>query len=201
MHAKILKLMLFFMLISPLSATRRHSKPDTRVFIPTAQAQLEQNRVIDQQKLERITDEKRLAELLSEHRLVVIQPTQALSLGLLPRTRRACLPSTLSFLTMISEVYFNTFQQPLLVTSAVRPLTVQRRLLRWNRNAAPTTGPLASSHPTGATVDISRRQMTASQLRFMESLLLLHASLGRVIVLEEKHQACFHIFVIPKELP
>ena len=99
----------------------------------------------------------------------------------------------------LSYQYLMKFGQPLELTSAVRTVQVQRRLLHWNKNAAPIHGETASSHMTGATVDISRRRMTPFQSRWMELLLTEYAVQNRIVFLEEKVQPCFHIFVIPQE--
>lgn len=190
------------LLTSMAYATKRHLKPDTRVFIPTREAQVEQNRVIDQYNLRRIENEAELAQAILQGTVVKIIPSSRLMVSdKIPKLRQAALPSTVRFLNQIAQQFYDTFKQPLLVTSAVRPLTVQRRLLRWNKNAAPLVGEIASSHPTGATVDISRRHMTAAQNKFMEQLLLEYAIRNRVIVLEEEHQACFHVFIIPTKEP
>jgi hypothetical protein len=78
------------------------------------------------------------------------------------------------------------------VDSAVRPATVQKKLRRWNRNAAPWDGERASSHERGTTIDISRN-LTKTEYRWLVFQLLYYRAVGVVMVIEEK--ACFHIFV------
>jgi hypothetical protein len=72
----------------------------------------------------------------------------------------------------------------------------QKKLRRYNKNAAPVEGEVASSHLSGATVDLARRYMTPKEVRWMEiQLFLLHIR-GRVEVMEEHRQLCFHIMVL-----
>jgi hypothetical protein len=199
-------LLLSIMLLSTFAAgaSRRHSKPvkhDSRLFIPTPEAQAAQNEVIDRLGLMRIQNDQQLTSLELSGTLVPLHPeygTLTVS-PRLPARRRACLYTTSMLLLDVSRAYFKAFRTTLTVTSAVRTTRDQKQLLRWNRNAAPASGPMASSHLTGAAVDIARRGMTGVQTRFMEQTLLEEALLGRVIVLEENGQMCFHIFFIPEE--
>jgi hypothetical protein len=110
----------------------------------------------------------------------------------LPAERRYALPATVDFINNFSSEFFRQFHQPLMVDSAVRPATVQRSLLKWNRNAAPAYGERASSHERGTTVDVSKH-LTKAQQRWMIERLLYYYALGRILVIQESH--CFHIFV------
>ena len=49
----------------------------------------------------------------------------------------------------ISEAYYKEFHQQIQVNSAVRTVLVQKKLRRHNRNAAPESGEIASSHLAG----------------------------------------------------
>jgi len=108
----------------------------------------------------------------------------------LPFERRYALPSTVSFVELLALDYYRTFQQPLVVDSAIRPATTQRML--HLRCAAPAYGPKASSHERGTTVDISKR-LTRVQQQWMVIRLLYYRAIGRVLVIQER--ACYHIFV------
>lgn len=110
----------------------------------------------------------------------------------LPDNRRYALPSTAFFLEALGDEFYAQFHQPLVIDSAVRPATVQKKLSRWNRNAAPAYGAYPSSHERGTTVDLSKR-MTKAQHRWMTTRLLYYRAIGRVLVIEER--VCWHIFV------
>ena len=110
----------------------------------------------------------------------------------LPDNRRYALPSTSFFLESLATEYYDQFHQPLVVDSAVRPATVQKKLSRWNRSAAPAYGAYPSSHERGTTIDLSKH-ITKAQYRWMVMRLLYYRAIGRVLVIEEKN--CMHIFV------
>jgi hypothetical protein len=57
-------------------------------------------------------------------------------------------------------------------------------------------GETASSHETGATIDIAKRGMTSAQLQWMRAMLSYEVVMNRAIVEEERHQACFHTFIM-----
>lgn len=175
---------------------------DTRVFIPTKEAQIQQNLWEEKFGLKPIENDSELLALVRTGALVQIVSSSSIVIDpKLPLKRRYCRPWTLALIQSIAQQYETAFREPLVITSAVRTVKVQRSLLHWNRNAAAIHGEMASSHLTGATVDVARRDMTAEQTRFMEQLLLEYALQNRVIVLEENGQECFHIFVIPTQEP
>jgi hypothetical protein len=176
----------------------RHHGVDTRVFTPTRESQLAQNVAIEEMGLERIRDDKQLRALVQQNMLVPVQAAHVAIDKRLPKDRRYARPWVNTFLTEVAEAYYAEFSKSLILTSAVRTERVQRRLLRWNRNAAPVHGEVASSHLTGATIDISRGRMSKAENCFMEALLMDYARRNRVIVLEENGQRCFHIFTMPE---
>ena len=75
----------------------------------------------------------------------------------LPDNRSYALPATVNFIYDLNLLFFRQFGHSIMVDSAVRPATVQKRLTRWNRSAAPAYGERASTHERGTTVDISKR--------------------------------------------
>ncbi len=168
---------------------------DTRVFKPSPDAAARQDAAIEAHALPRIKNNKELKARIAAGELVALTPQPGLAIDhRLPRERRYVRPETLTVIEWLAEEYIAHFGTPLTVTSAVRPETVQRRLRRWNRNAAPAK---ESSHTTGATVDISRREMTQEETIFIEDLMMPLVVNDRAVVLEERGQMCFHIFVIP----
>jgi len=81
------------------------------------------------------------------------------------------------------------------VNSAVRTVKVQKKLRRHNRNAAPESGELASSHLAGITVDIQRRGMTRQQIQWMEAYMMPLKEQGLIEPEEERRQWVFHVAV------
>lgn len=148
--------------------------------------------------LERIGDERRLASLVEAEVLVALPNTDAVKIApSLPPSRRYVLPMVNSFLVKLASEYYAEFHQPLVVDSAVRPVTVQRRLRRHNASAAPIHGETASSHEAGCTVDLSRR-LTKQQTKWLEWRLFYYEQARQVVLVEEERH-CFHIMVT-KEL-
>lgn len=173
-------------------AKQRHSSKLT-VFPPTKECLVQQNLKINQMGLERIIDEHRLAELVNSGKLVALLPSAAIDIApSLPPNRRYVLPMTRDLVLSLASAYHAEFGLPLQIDSAVRPKSVQRKLRRWNKSAAPVDGEAASSHEAGTTVDLSRR-MTKRQLRWLEWRLLYYYGCGLVLVEEEKH--CIHLMV------
>jgi hypothetical protein len=175
---------------------RKHHSKWNPLFWPSHLSLVLQNKEIDANKLERYQDYDDVAAAVERGELVPIPVSNALAVDKrLDVRRRYVRPWTAKFLTDLSRGFYAEFHQPLMVDSAVRPLEVQKKLRRRNRNAAPTEGEAASSHMAGLTVDLARSYMTPRMVRWMElQLLVLHAD-GLVEVEEEHHQLCFHIMV------
>ena len=171
----------------------RHRVPWHPVFPPSRASLLAQNAEIDALGLERIQDDAQLSGLIERHALLSIEETKFLKLGRIPENRRYCRPWTRNFLEDLSLNFYMEFARPLILTSAVRTVRVQRRLLRWNKNAAPAHGETASSHLAGTAVDISWRGLTRDQILWLENYLT--EIKDSVIVEEERRQPCFHIMV------
>ena len=70
-----------------------------------------------------------------------------------------------------------------------------------NGNAADAEGDIVSPHLTGATVDLAKSGMTASQKAWMRRALLPLEQSGVIDVEEEFRQACFHITVYKEFAP
>lgn len=183
------------LLLTTLCPAKTHRKPELRVFLPSRQSLLKQNAEINRLGLSRVKDDKELLALEASRDLVQIPQTKALRIASnIPQNRRYCRPWTLTFLQDLSYDYWMHFGVPIQLNSAVRTVRTQRGLLRWNRNAAPTHGDLASSHLAGLTVDIARRGLTQEQKRWIQIYLL---SLGDSVIVEEelRYGGCFHICI------
>lgn len=155
-----------------------------------------QNEEIDRLQLPRIADEQQLLELERTGELVPIQETQALrwSSAIQP-DKRFARPWTYQFLLDMSGAYYKEFHTPLQINSAVRTMEQQQKLRRHNRNAAPETGEIASSHMAGITVDLARRGLTQAQHKWVEDYLKNLRDQGLVEAAEERHTFCFHVMV------
>ena len=140
----------------------------TPMLCPSRESLLLQNQVINQTGLQRFQNEQEVKDAVRREILIALPINDAVSIApSLPSNRRYVLPMVNSFLVKLASEYYAEFHQPLTVDSAVRPVTVQRRLLRFNRSAAPIHGEAASSHEAGCTIDLSRR-MSKRQMRWME---------------------------------
>jgi hypothetical protein len=155
-----------------------------------------QNERSDAEGLERIEDEADLADRIA-HRLLVPVPTSAALTvnGNLPENHRYCRPWTARFLADLARFHEEQFHRPLEVSSAVRTVAYQKRLMEINGNAAAAEGDIVSPHLTGATIDIAKSGMSRQEIGWMRSWLLTLEKAGKIDAEEEFQQACFHITV------
>jgi len=166
------------------------------VFRPSHDSLLKQNAEIDRLELPRIQDDAELEQLKLEGKLVPIIPGETLRID--PRLdpdRRYCRPWTRDFVEDLAAAYHQQFGDQIQVNSAVRTVVVQKKLRRHNRNAAPAEGEIASSHLAGVTVDLQRRGMSKTQIKWVESYLVPMKAAGLVEPEEERRQWVFHIMV------
>ena len=204
---KLAALLLLFCIPAAALAARpvrakKHRKPRQpswfayRAFPPTPDSLLLQNAAIDELGLPRIKDSKALVALVQSDELVPITANKYVHISpKLEANRRYCRPWVDAFLQELGKAYFDRFEEPIQVNSAVRTTKTQMSLLRWNHNAAPVHGDKASAHLAGVAVDLQRRGLTQAQVRFIQQRLLYLAGLNMVIVEEELKQPCFHIVV------
>jgi hypothetical protein len=163
---------------------------------------LHQNEMADRDGLNRVRDDADLLGLLRDRKLVAIPVNETLIVDeRLPDNRRYSRPWTAEFLAVLARDYYATFHQPLYVTSAVRTVEVQQRLLRINGNAAPAAGDTASPHLTGQAVDIAKKGLSATEIAWMRTYLSPLIDQGKIDVEEEFQQSCFHISVYKNYLP
>ncbi len=159
-------------------------------------ALLKQNRQADQEKLSRLEDEMEIA-LFRQRKLLVPLPRSG-GVRVDPRldeTYAYVRPWTRQFLLDMGGKSMKLFKRSIQANSAIRTELYQRKLHRRNGNAAPAQGPKASSHLTGATVDIAKKGMSAAQRRWMRRELLRLERLGLLEATEEFRQAVFHVMV------
>ena len=157
---------------------------------------LRQNEEIDRLGLPRIADDEQLEELKKQQELVPIVESRTLLVhpNLDPKNR-FCRPWTRQFLQDAAAAYYRKFRQTIQVNSAVRTEEQQKRLRRWNHNAAPASGDTESSHVAGTTVDISRHGMTREQRKWMAQYLYDLRQRGLIEAAEERREPVFHVMV------
>lgn len=161
-----------------------------------------QNDRTEEDGLERIQDDDDLNDRISRGLLVPVPVSAALTInGNLPENRRYCRPWTAIFLSDLARAHAARFHSPIEVSSAVRTVEYQRKLMEINGNAAGAEGEVASPHLTGATIDIAKQGMSRQQIAWMRSRLLTLQQAGKIDVEEEFRQACFHITVYKSYLP
>jgi hypothetical protein len=168
----------------------------------SAESLARQNRINEEQGLERILDDDDLNDRIAQHLLVPVPASASLLVnGSLPENRRYCRSWTAHFLTDFSRAHMARFHRPLMVTSAVRTVEYQKQLMMTNGNAAAAEGDVVSPHLTGATIDIAKGTMTRQEVAWVRSWLLPLQAAGQIDVEEEFQQACFHITVYKTYTP
>ena len=146
--------------------------------------------------LERIQDEDDLADRIAHGFLVPVPASANLSVNQnLPESHRYCRPWTAQFLSDLATVHAALFHRSLEVSSAVRTVEYQKRLMGINGNAAAAEGDIASPHLTGGTIDIAKAGMSLQEIAWMRARLLPLEAAGKIDVEEEFRQSCFHITV------
>jgi len=161
-----------------------------------------QNEKSDAEGLERIEDEDDLADRITHKLLVPLPASTALTVnGNLPVNHRYCRPWTAVFLADLARSHDAEFHRPLEVSSAVRTVEYQKRLMGTNGNAAAAEGEIVSPHLTGATIDIAKNGLSRQEMAWMRTRLLALEQAGKIDVEEEFQQACFHITVYKNYVP
>ena len=162
----------------------------------SAESLARQNEKSDAEGLERILDDDDLNDRIAHGMLVPVPVSAALAInGNLPQNRRYCRPWTAAFLADLARAHQAQFHGPLEVSSAVRTVEYQKRLMGTNGNAAQAEGDVVSPHVTGATIDIAKDGLSPREIYWMRSHLLTLQNEDKIDVEEEFQQACFHITV------
>jgi hypothetical protein len=155
-----------------------------------------QNDRLDAEGLERIENEADLAARIANKLLVRIPASSALTVNAdLDENHRYCRPWTAKFLADLARAHETAFHRSIEVSSAVRTVEYQKRLMETNGNAAPAEGDLVSPHLTGATIDIAKKGLSRAEMAWMRRHLAGLEAAGKIDVEEEFKQACFHITV------
>jgi LysM repeat protein len=109
--------------------------------------------------------------------------------------RRVARPWTRLFLRQLGAATSALFGGSLRVTDLTRTEAVQLALGKWNGNAAPARGPGASTHLTGAAVDLSKVEHTDVEIAWLRVVLRRLTERGLVDAIEEFAQPHFHVLV------
>lgn len=161
-----------------------------------------QNDRLDAEGLERIDNEADLAARIADKLLVPIPASSALTVNAeLEENHRYCRPWTAKFLADLARAHEAAFHRSIEVSSAVRTVEYQKRLMETNGNAAPAEGDLVSPHLTGATIDIAKSGLSRGEIAWMRRRLAELEAAGKIDVEEEFKQACFHITVYKNYVP
>jgi Family of unknown function (DUF5715) len=180
--------------LAPVSARAWHESP----LVANASSQAVQNARADAYNLSRMRNTAMIREFTRAGYLVPV-PSRSRTYYLheIPPAYRYLRPWTRLFLDRLSSEYYAQFGQPLRVTSLVRTVWSQSHLERRNPNAADAHGDTRSSHLTGATLDISKHDMSPAAERWMRRVLLSLADSGYIYAIEEFQEPNFHIMVYP----
>jgi hypothetical protein len=155
-----------------------------------------QNSRLEAEGMERILDDDDLNNRIAERLLVPVPASDALIVNPgLPENRRYCRSWTAQFIEDLAQAHEAEFHRPIIISSAVRTIEYQKRLMRTNHNAAPAEGDIVSPHVMGATIDIAKGGLTRQEIAWMRNRLASEVAAGNIDVEEEFRQACFHITV------
>lgn len=189
---KLLYILLLCLLPGYTVASKQVHKRPRHVAIPGSM--LLQTAEIERLQLPRIVDDRQLHDLEAQEELVRIPENEQIRLDpQLTEDRRYARPWARNFIYSLGRDFYSVFRSPVRVTSAIRTEEQQRSLQRYNRFAA---APSRSSHTTGITFDVSKRQLTPRQYRWMVGYLKKQMSEGWAEVSEEPQ--CFHIAVMER---
>ncbi len=191
-----LALVLTVSLLTPAVAAqhkRIHKVKTVCALFPTAGSLARQDAEAERLGLKRVQNDTQLHELTADGFLVTIRSRRAQVTSIAPHYR-FLRPWTVATLTELAENYYFDFKMTLFVSSAVRPMTYQRRLARWNHAAA---APDKSVHPVGIAFDLPKSRLTKQQRVWLQWKLWYWAQTGRAIVEEERY--CFHVVPIKQD--
>jgi hypothetical protein len=105
------------------------------------------------------------------------------------------LPRVRCFLSRLGDQFKATFGRPYPLTSLVRDCAYTKRVARGNANAIACK---RSSHPTGSSADLSHKNMSRAQRKWVAKQLLALEGSGLIQATKEGvRQATFHVMVYP----
>jgi hypothetical protein len=162
----------------------------------TSQSQVIQNDQADEDNLSRMESQEMIDRFARLRLLVPVDArTRDFYLFNIPDERRYLRPWAALFLERLSRQYRGKFGEPLRITSLVRTEDHQRDLMGRNPNAAAPVGEKRSAHLTGACLDISKKGMTRTQMRWVREVLSSLKEKGYLFAIEEFTIPNFHIMI------
>lgn len=187
-----LALIFFSVLLAPVIVRGQASL----LLIATSASQPIQNHQADEDDLSRMRDVAMINRFRKGGLLVPVPvSTRYYYLHAIQTKYRYLRPWAKVFLTRLSRQHYAKFKRKLRVTSLVRTVAYQRALARRNGNAAAFKGPLRSSHLTGATLDISKRNLTRGSVAWLRRVLYSLRKSRYLYAIEEFQQPTFHVMV------
>ncbi len=160
-----------------------------------------ENKMIEIQDLTRIENEEQRQRFIKAGLLVRVRTNSGIMWDpSVPARQRYVRPETAKFLWDLGVKYRLTFPntkkfKPLHITSGTRTIEEQNKLRRHNPNAISPTGPLGSSHPSGATVDLGRSRLKWEQNQWLGFYLASLEKARHVQATEEHGRPCDHVMV------
>jgi hypothetical protein len=160
-----------------------------------------QNQMALADGLDRIEDDDQLYDMRRLKLIVALPDNDSIQVNdSMPANRRYARPWSVRFLNDLARAHYARFHTPLTITSAVRTVAFQKRLMLTNGNAAPPSGETASPHLYGQAIDLGKHGMSMTEIAWMRAYLTPIESAGKIDVEEEFQQACFHISVYRRYL-
>ncbi len=177
------------LLLAPLTAAAATLRANS-------QSQIIQNEQADHDRLSRMDDQEMIARFARLRLLVPVDDqTRNFYVHNIPDQRRYLRPWAKLFLERLSRQFHSHFGKPLRITSMVRSEEHQRALQGRNPNAAAPVGEKRSAHLTGACIDISKKGMSRSEMRWVRQVLSSLKEKGYLYAVEEFTIPNFHIMV------
>jgi len=190
---RFLRRALLVFVFPPLAAVAESPIPPMTA---TRSSPLVQNRKADEDELSRMRNRAMIKRFESAGYLVRVRPqTEHYYLRSVPPAYRYLRPWSKTLLERLGRQFHARFHKRLRVTSLVRTVARQMELAERNGNAASATGPRRSSHLTGATLDISKTNMTGAERQWVRRVLRQLRGGGYLYAVEEFQQPVFHIMV------
>ena len=158
-----------------------------------------ENRIADRFGLPRFQS---LTEICTAHQKLVAVPDVAEGFYVdehVVADRRYLQPWTYRYLSALASAFTSETTSvvaypKLKLTSLVRDQDYQVRLKSVAKCKDPES---CSTHLTGATFDVSFRNMSKEQFRWLYDRLAQDVRLGKVNAIHEPLSGCFHVFVVP----
>jgi murein DD-endopeptidase MepM/ murein hydrolase activator NlpD len=165
--------------------------------IPASRGHLRrENARADADRLSRVRARRDLERFVRAGLLVPVpEAGPGFRVGDVPPWRRVARPWARLFLEHLGQAVHVLFDGRLRVTDLTRTEAVQAALAEWNGNAAPARGPVASTHLTGAAIDLSKVEHSDAEIAWLRLVLTRLSRQGLVTAIEEFAQPHFHVLV------